>query len=413
MRILFANHTGAWSGAEVSLMRVLAGVRGAHDVTVACPPGGPLAEAVDRAGVERLPLPAVDASLRVHPLQTPVGVGQLAAGGLALARASRRARPDVIHANTPRTGLTAAIARRWGGAPFVVRAHEHLPPSTVGRAVRAVLGRSAEAIVANSDYTAARLNEGLDRPVAVRVYNSIDHARFDPEVVGRVRLRDELGLERGVRLLGQVAQITPWKGQDTSIRMLAELRRQGIDAHLALVGQVAFGGRGVRYDNHAFLASLERLVGELELGGAVHFLGQREDVPEILSALDLSLLPSWEEPFGLAVVESMAMGTPPLVTSVGAGPELVEDGVSGRVLPPRQPRPWAAAARDLLEDPGALARAGAAGPPAAARFRDDVHAEEMLEIYSRAAGRPVARRAPGAVGVAGGREDPVEAAWRS
>ncbi|WP_249795464.1 glycosyltransferase, partial [Bradyrhizobium sp. NBAIM08] len=134
-------------------MRVLAGVRDAHQVTVACPSGGPLADAVDRAGVEHLPLPAVDASLRLHPVQTPVGLGQLTAAGLALARASRRTRPDVIHANTPRTGLMAAVARLRGGAPFVVRAHEHLPPTPVGRAVRSVLGRSAEAIVANSDYT--------------------------------------------------------------------------------------------------------------------------------------------------------------------------------------------------------------------------------------------------------------------
>jgi glycosyltransferase involved in cell wall biosynthesis len=393
----------------VSLMRVLAGVRDAHEVTVACPSGGPLADAVDRADIERLPLPAVDASLRLHPLQTPVGLAQLTAGGLALGRASRRAQPDVIHANTARTGLMAAIARRRGGAPFVVRAHEHLPPSPVGRTVRAVLGRGAEAIVANSDYTAARLNEGLAQPLAVRVYNSIDHARFDPDAVRGTGLRTELGLEPETRLLGQVAQITPWKGQDTSIAMLAELRRHGVDAHLILVGQIAFGGKGVRHDNHAFLASLERLARELGVHGQVHFLGQREDVPEILSELDLSLLPSWEEPFGLAVVESMAMGTPPLVTSVGAGPELVEDGVSGRVLPPRQPGLWAAAARALLEDPEALSRASAAGPPAAARFRDDVHAGEMLSIYARAAGRPQGTSSPGPVG----RDERMEAAWRS
>ncbi len=413
MRILFANHTGAWSGAEVSLMRVMAGLRDAHEVSVACPPGGPLADAVDRAHIERLPLPAVDASLRLHPVQTPVGLAQLTGGGLALARASRRAEPDVIHANTPRTGLMATIARRRGGAPFVVRAHEHLPASTVGRAVRAVLGRSAEAIVANSDYTAARLNEGLPKPLAVRVYNSIDHSRFDPGTVRGAGLRTELGIAPGARLLGQVAQITPWKGQDTSVAMLAELRRNGVDAHLVLAGQIAFGGRGVRYDNHAFLASLERLAKDLGVDGQVHFLGQREDVPEILSELDLSLLPSWEEPFGLAVVESMAMGTPPLVTAVGAGPELVEDRVSGRVLAPRQPGPWAKAARELLEDAAALARAGAAGPPAAAKFRDDVHAGEMLSIYERAAGRPHGTSSPGATGRAGGREERMEAAWPS
>ncbi len=78
---------------------------------------------------------------------------------------------------------------------------------------------------------------------------------------------------------------------------------------------------------------------------------------------DLSLLPSWDEPFANVMLESMAMGTPLLVSSVGGGPELVEDGVTGRVLPPRQPEAWATAARELLATPSgwrtwAKARAG-------------------------------------------------------
>ena len=388
MRILFANHTGAWSGGEVSLMRVALTLNGDHDVAVACPSAGPLPDALDRAGIARLPLVSVDASLRLHPLQTPLGVAQLGAGGLALARAARRFRADVVHANSPRAGIMAAMARRLGGPPFVVRAHEHLPPTPIGRAVRSLIVRSAGAVAAVSDYTAGKFNEGLEQPVATRVYNSIDHGRFDPDRVRPAALREQLGLGPGAAVIGQVAQITPWKGQDTAIRAVAGLREAGLDAHLVLVGQIAFAGKGVRYDNHAFLRELQRLVDELGLGAAVHFLGQREDVPEILSALDLALLPSWEEPFGLVTVESMALGTPPLVGAIGAGPELVEDGVSGRVLPPRQAKLWATAAQELLDDRQALRRLGDRGPAAAARFRDEVHAAEMLAVYELVAALP-------------------------
>jgi glycosyltransferase involved in cell wall biosynthesis len=382
MRILFANHTGAWSGAEVSLMRVVEVLRDAHEVCVACP-AGPLADAVDRARVDRLSLPAVDASLRLHPLQTPAGLGQLGAGGVALARAARHFGAEVIHANTPRVGIMAAVARPLGAPPIVVRAHEHLPPTRVGRAVRSLILHTASEVVAVSDYTAGRFNEGLQVPVATRVYNSIDHVRFDPDSVVAGGLREQLGIGADAALLGQVAQITPWKAQDTAIRALAELRRDGFEAHLLLVGEVAFGGKSVRYDNHAYLRRLERLVDELGVRDAVHFLGQRNDVPEILRELDLTLLPSRGEPFGLVTVESMAMGTPALVSSDGAGPELVEDGVCGRVLPPGQPRLWAAAARELLDDLAALARFGERARRAAARFRDDRHAHEMLAIYER------------------------------
>jgi glycosyltransferase involved in cell wall biosynthesis len=393
VRILFANHTGAWSGAEVSLMRVVEGLQEEHDLCIACPDEGRLANEVDRAGIQRLALPAVDASLRLHPLQTPRGVGQLGAGGLALARAARSFRAEVIHANTPRTGIMAAVALRSGAPPFVVRAHEHIPLTKVGRAVRAVIVRAASAVVAVSDYTARRFNEGLPEPVAIRVYNSIDHARFDPVRVRPARLREELGLAPDAALVGQVAQITAWKGHDTSIRALAAIRDAGLDAHLVIVGQIAFGGKSVRYDNHAFMNSLERLVDELSVRHAVHFLGQRRDVPEIMRALDFSLLPSWEEPFGLVTVESMALRTPPLVSTVGAGPELVEDRVTGRLLPPKRSERWSGAALELLRDPELLHRMGEAGPAVAGRFRDDVHAKEMLEIYERAAaeGRGSAR----------------------
>jgi glycosyltransferase involved in cell wall biosynthesis len=414
MRILFANHTGAWSGAEVSLMRVLAGLGEDHEVCVACPWAGDLADALDAAGVARRPLPAVDASLRLHPLRTPLGLGQLAVGGAALARAARDFRADVIHANSPRAGILASITRALGGPAFVVRAHEHVPLTTVGRAVRALLVRSAGAIAAVSDFTAFKFNEGLERPVATRIYNSIDHARFDPSRVRPAALRDELGLSPGAFLLGQVAQITPWKGQDTLIRALPILRRSGFEAHLVFVGQVAFGGPGVRYDNHAYRRDLVQLTDTLGLRDCVHFLGQRDDVPQILRALDLSLLPSWEEPFGLVTVESMALGTPPLVSSVGAGAELVEDRITGRVLPPWRPQDWANAAGELLGHPRERARLGARGPAAAQRFRDELQAAELLDVYRRLADSRHSRpRDIGDNAATARGEERVEAVWPS
>jgi glycosyltransferase involved in cell wall biosynthesis len=391
MRILLANHTGAWSGAEVSLMRLVEGLSEGHELAVACPPEGRLPEALERAEIERLDLPAVRVSTRLHVLETPAGLRQLSASGLALGRAIRRFRPDVVHANTLRAGLMAAVARKLGSPPVVVRSHDRLVPGRLGRSVRSTVIRNAAAVAAVSDYAAASFNEGLRRPVAVRVYNSIDHARFDPASVRPARVRQELGLHPNAPLLGQVAQITSWKGQDTAIRALSRIRGRGLDAHLLLVGHIAFSGKGVRLDNVGYVGELEELVDELGLRGAVHFLGLREDVPEILAALDLSLLPSWGEPFGLATVESMAMGTPPLVSAIGAGPELVEEGMTGRLLPPGEPGAWAEAIGELLSDRAGLERMGARAIAAAARFRDDVHAQQMLALYERAAGRPERR----------------------
>jgi glycosyltransferase involved in cell wall biosynthesis len=386
MNILFLNHTAAASGAELALMRLIEGLRAEHSVALACPDDGPLGAQADSAGIRRFSVPAFEASLRPDLLQTPVGLVRLGAGGIAVRRVAPAFGADLVHANTTRAGLIGAVARRLGGPPLVVRAHEHLPPSRVGRSIRALIVRRAAAVVAVSDFTAPHFNEGLTEPVAVRVYNSIDHSRFDPQRVAPAPIREELGLDPGAHLIGHVAQITSWKRQDVSIRALAELRARGLDVHLLLVGQVAFGGKHVRLDNHAYLHSLEELVDELSVRQAVHFLGQRNDVPELMRALDLSLLPSEQEPFGLVTVESMALGTPPLVCADGAGPELVDDRETGRVLASAEPKLWADAIHDLLVDRPQLDRMAERGPVAAARFRDDVQAAEMLAVYGRVTG---------------------------
>jgi L-malate glycosyltransferase len=388
MKILFVNHTSAASGAEFALMRLVAGVRRHHHVAVACPETGPLADLLDDAAVQHVPIPAFEASLRLDPVQTPLNMTRLAVGGVALKRAAKRFDADLIHANTPRAGLMGALANRLGGPPLVVRAHEHIPlDSVVGRSVRSVLGRSANAILTVSQEVERRINHGLSRPVAMHVYNSFDRERFDPDRVLPAAVREELGIAADAPLLGHVAQITPWKAQDTSIQAIAKLRESGVRAHLLIVGNIAFGGKGVRYDNHTYLEELHRLVAELDLQDSVHFLGQRGDVPGILRELDLSLLPSWDEPFANVMLESMAMGTPLLVSSVGGGPELVDDGVTGRVLPPRAPDAWASAARDLLGDRPRLERMGIRAREVTARFSDENHARDMLDIYERVLGQ--------------------------
>jgi glycosyltransferase involved in cell wall biosynthesis len=393
MRILFANHTASMSGAELALLRLLDSLAPEHEIAVACPSRGPLATALDAKGISRTTIPAFEASFKPHPLHTPVGMARLCAGAAGLALAARRFKADVLYANTTRAGSMGALSRRLYDAPLVVRLHDHLPATAAGRAVRSLIAGSANTVLAVSDYTAGRFNDGRSRPIAVRVYNSVDHSRFDPARVAAARVREELGIDPDAVLLGQVAQITEWKRQDHSIRTLAELRRGGLDAHLLLIGEILFAGKRVRYDNRAYSASLRRLVAELGLGEAVHFLGQRNDVPALLQALDLSLLPSWEEPFGLAALESLAMGTPAVVSRSGGVAELVQDGVTGRVLPSASSQEWAEAIVDLLNDRQRLERMGIRGREAAALFGDETHAEEIVAHLQRAVSEPRASAA--------------------
>jgi glycosyltransferase involved in cell wall biosynthesis len=382
VRILFVNHTGARSGAENAMLRLLASLPPEHPRAVACPAAGGLKPALQERGIEQFDLRGTDISLQLHPVKTARGMFGLLASGVSLRLVARRFGADVIHANSVRAGLIAIIARSLGGPPVVVQCHDHLPRNVVGRLTRGSIARGSRLVVAVSDYTADEFNHGLRRPKAERVYISVDHDRFSPRVAGGKGVRRELGLGPNAHLLAEVAQITPWKGQDTAIAALPRVRERH-NAHLLIVGDVAFSSQ--RYDNAGFHRSLKRLVKELGVEGAVHFLGRRDDVAEVIGELDMLLLPSWDEPFGLVVAEAMAVGTPVLVSDRGGVREYVQDGVNGRLLPPHEPGAWADAISKLLDEPERLARMGRESVQVAAGFSDERYSAEMLDAYVRAA----------------------------
>ncbi len=399
MRILFVNHTCTASGAERALLQLIDSLRYEHHVIAACPKSGVLARELDRRGVTRLGIPSFEPSFRPDLLRTPAGLARLSAASVTLTGMVRRYRPDIVYANTTRAALAAILSRRLDSVPLVLRLHDHLPQNRAGLAVRNLIAVHADAVLAVSQYTAGRFNRGLDAPLATCVYNGIDHSRFDPDQVSAAALREEFGIGERALLLGHVAQITPWKGQAESIRICWELRRRGVDAHLFVVGAVAFTGAQVRFDNPAYFTYLNALVDELGLNGCVRFLGVRDDVPSLLRSFDLLLLPSQEEPGALVVAESLAMGTPAFVSAEGGTAEFLADGVSGRTLPLGRPELWAQAIIDTALDGDHLPRMSRQAVAAAARFSLEVHAQEVTRHLERALAEGTPRRH--AAGVAG------------
>jgi glycosyltransferase involved in cell wall biosynthesis len=388
LRVLATNHTALVSGAERALLDLLAALPPPVEAVLACP-DGELRRLALAGGVPVVTLPGTAGSLRLHPRHTAVAVAQLARAGVAIRGAAGRAGAAVVHANSIRSGISAALARTLGGPPVVTSVHDCLPPGPVTRGVTRAIDAGSAALVANSRHTAGCLGPraGADAVVA---YNPIDLDAFAHAGADRDRVRAELGAGPEDELLGVVAQITPWKGQETAVRALAELRRARPAARLALVGSTKFVSAATRYDNEAYLRELRATIAALGLDGAVHFAGEREDVPAVLAALDLVLVPSWEEPFGRVVVEAMAAGTPVLATAVGGPAEIVEDGVSGRLLPPRDPSAWARAAAGLLGDPSARDALAERGRERARDFARGAYAERLVEVWTRAAagGRP-------------------------
>jgi glycosyltransferase involved in cell wall biosynthesis len=381
MRVLYVNHTSRVSGGERSLLGLLAALPSATSAAVACPEGE-LAARLRAAGVEVFPIHGTDGSLRLSPIATPRALAEMALAAAQVRRATARFGADVVHANSVRAGLLVAGRRGHRLPRTVVHVRDCLPPGRAsGLALRAVAG--ADLVIANSAYTRERLGPAAAR--ARVVHNAVELDRY-PAPLSAPAARARLGLGASAPVLAVVAQITPWKGQDDAVEALAMLGPEQPDAQLLLVGAVKFDSPSTRHDNGAYLRGLQARVAELGLGERVRLLGEREDVPEILAAVDLLLAPSWEEPFGRSIVEAMAAGVPVLATEVGGPAEIVSPGRTGLLLAPRDPRAWAEAIAGLLRDRPRLAALGLRGrEEAGRRFGIERHLQAVTAVYEELA----------------------------
>ena len=326
---------------------------------LACP-SGVLADAARELGVPVRMIAGTDASLRLHAVHTTRALYDAGTTTRELVRLTREFRPDLVHANTIRTGMMAAAAAARTQVPTIAHVHDRLPQGRVSTFTLKRMVRAVDGLFACSSYVAEPLWALNPRSPIKVVYNPVDVDRFDPSTLSREAARSRLGLDQTTAVLVVVAQIIPWKAHDDAIRILAELKRVHPDVCLLLVGSPKFTNRAARWDSKAYMSRLEQLVSSLGIEEEVRFLGERDDVPEVLRAADIVLVPSWEEPFGMCVIEAMAMELPVLATSVGGPREVITNGRDGLLLPPREPSTWAAAAGRLLRETGLRASLGRA-----------------------------------------------------
>jgi glycosyltransferase involved in cell wall biosynthesis len=378
VRVAYLNHTGLVSGAEYTLLESLRRLPPTVSPLLVSP-AGPLRDAASRAAIATAAIRGFDASLKLDPVGTPAALAALLSSAFSLRRTCRRAGIDLVHANSIRAGLIAGAARRLGGPPAAVMIWDSLPSGRVADLTRWEIQRRTDAVLACSRYTAECFGPGVSV-----VYPSVELQPAPNQELG-LRFRADLGIAEDALLLGVVGQITPWKAQHTAIRALDLVRRSFPDVTLLIAGSAKFLGRR-RYDNPAYLERLRSLTTDLSLDGSVRFLGERRDVSALMSALDLLLVPSAEEPFGRVVVEAMLAGTPPLATSVGGPAEVIDDGRTGFLIPPGDPRPWADRILELTDAPERRARIGSAAVTAARAFTPERHVRELIQTYERLRG---------------------------
>jgi glycosyltransferase involved in cell wall biosynthesis len=381
MRVLYVEHTSLISGGQRSLLDLIGSVFDAVQAEIAIPPG-PLAELAESMGMAPRRIHPAVVSFRLDPIETPRGLAEMLLSGRDVWRVARRVKPDVLHANSVRAGLISMPAAKALRRPLVVHVRDSLPTSALARAVRRVLSAGADRLVCVSRHVAESFG-GANSGGQVRVVDcAVDLSRFDPARESRTQARAALGFGEDELLVALVGQITPWKGHREALHVIDALRARLPQVRLLVVGVPTFVGPRVRYDNLGYLEGLRALVRDQSLDEHVRWLGAREDVPRLMRAADVTIVPSWQEPFGRVVVESMAMGTPVVATSFGGPAEVITDGVDGMLVDPDDHDGWVQALACLLENrERRLAMGERAVEIVRSRFRRERHAAQMLGIY--------------------------------
>lgn len=151
----------------------------------------------------------------------------------------------------------------------------------------------------------------------LRIVNlSIDLDRFNPNLVDRQELRREWGIPPDAFLVGVVGRLDPMKGQDLLVKALAQVRKSFVDVYAVIVGDETPGLAG------AYVQELQESISQLRLGEFFLAKDATKDVPKVMAALDLFVMPSWSEAFGLVAIEAMSMGVPCLLSRGGSAEEL-------------------------------------------------------------------------------------------
>lgn len=311
---------------------------------------GSMRDLAAAAGVAPIAVPGLGRRLAPHRDLTSL---------VFLYRFFRRYRPHVVHTHTAKAGAVGRLAAWLARVPIVVHTyHGHVfhgyfsPVATrIFLGIERALARMSDRLLTVSDSVRDELiRYRIAPPQAITVLPlGLDLTPFLAAETMRGTLRAELGISGSVPLVGIVARLVPIKRHEDFLAAVALIVARRPDAVFLIVGD------GERR------AELAALTARMGLVSSVRFLGWRRDLARIYADLDVTVLTSANEGSPVSLIEAMAAACPVVATAVGGVPDIVEEGVCGRVVPAGDPAAVASAVLALLEDPERRRAMGLAG----------------------------------------------------
>jgi glycosyltransferase involved in cell wall biosynthesis len=355
-----------WRGGQNQVLLTVNGLRAiGHRAALVAHPGGELRRRAAE-GLELIPIaPRTEMDL---------------SAAWKLSRLVTRLAPDVIHAHDPHGVAMAALALSLGAAkggpmPVLVasrRVDFHLKGNSFSRWKY----RQVDCFIAASDAIRRMLvADGVpaDRTVTVHEGIDVDHVLAAPAV----NVHEAFFLPHGAPVVGNVAALVPHKGQRYLIEAAHQVVQQLPDARFVILGE------------GDLREQLAKQVHEHHLEKHVLLPGFRTDVLGCIKGFDLFVMSSVTEGLGTSLLDAMACARPIVATTAGGIPEIVEEGVNGLLVPPRDQTALATAIVRALKDAGLRQRMGDAGLTRVnARFTVERMVAETASVYARVAGRP-------------------------
>jgi glycosyltransferase involved in cell wall biosynthesis len=290
-----------------------------------------------------------------------------------LSRVVKQLQPEIVHAHDPHAVATAALALSMSTQP-------RKPRLVAARRVDFHLARNALSrwkyrqvdcfICASEAIRVMLIGDGVPQARAVTVHEGIDLAHVD--AAPPAALHQELWLPHQAPLVGNVAALVPHKGQRHLIDAAAEVVRREPDARFIIAGEGELRG------------SLEHQIRQHRLDKHVILAGFRPDVLSLHKAFDLFVMSSVTEGLGTSLLDAMASGKAVVATRTGGIPEVVVDGETGILTPPRDHAAMAAAIVRLLGDAPLRRRMGEAGRRRIEQmFSVETMVRKTLDVYQR------------------------------
>jgi glycosyltransferase involved in cell wall biosynthesis len=339
---------------------------------------------------------ARDESVDVHAVEMRRAISPVHDLGAitGLVRLLRRLKPDIVHAHTPKGGLLGMAAAALAGVPVRIY-HLHCLPMVTSRGVRRALLRIADrascllahrVLCVSSSIRELAIAEGLVDAGRIEVLghgsiNGVDaEGRFRPGPESAAAGRDErarLGIPQDALVIGFVGRVVRDKGIAELADAWKGLRDLFPTAHLLVVG-------AVESEDPLPPGVMEAL----QADPRVHLTGVRWDTPPLFAAMDVVVLPSYREGFGVVLLEGAAMALPVVGTDIPGGREALVDGVTGLLVPARDAPALGDALATYLRDPELRQRHGLAGRERVMRdFRPEVLWAALLRVYEAEAAR--------------------------